>query len=501
MNQRALIVGDATVDWFLSLAEVPRTRNISTAYAWQLAASPAITGNPGGAQLIQLLAESSFAARGSGTVSPHGVTLPEEALANPNYPYCIRTYSFWKQFPRHQASADLAWRMDRFVGWHAAREDRPNAEYRSETQPVSCLFIEDGNQLFRSDRSFWQPALDSDADHIVIRQTGELGRGQLWEELIARSADRLTLVCALSDLRREGAPIGRPLSWERTAQDVVAGIRNSETLSRARRVVVVLATSGAVIVEQDRPSMVLFDPFNQEGDWELTRPGMSYGAGSCSAAAILDELTIQGESGDIGAAVRKGISAARVMFDGGFDGQVVDGGWRITFPIERVASIIADDSTIDSAMQIAEIQPNVGWRLFETAYAGSFRDAAQQIALKGERAAGHEIPIERMGAWSSVDRIEIESMRSLRNIINEYLSHARKTRPLNLAVFGPPGSGKSFAIKQMARVGTTSTSPISILEFNVSQFQSVQDLPAALQRVRDQAVAETLPLVFWDEFD
>ena len=75
-----------------------------------------------------------------------------------------------------------------------------------------------------------------------------------------------------------------------------------------------------------------------------------------------------------------------------------------------------------------------------------------------------------MGAWSSVDRIEIESMRSLRNIISEYLATPRKGRPLNVAVFGPPGSGKSFAIKQMAKEGLSTTARMDILEFNLSQF-------------------------------
>ena len=82
--------------------------------------------------------------------------------------------------------------------------------------------------------------------------------------------------------------------------------------------------------------------------------------------------------------------------------------------------------------------------------------------------------METMGHWSSVDRIEIESMRSVRNIISEYLASPGRPRPLNLAVFGPPGSGKSFAIKQMASVIAPERNRLGSLEFNLSQFQDCQ---------------------------
>jgi hypothetical protein len=89
----------------------------------------------------------------------------------------------------------------------------------------------------------------------------------------------------------------------------------------------------------------------------------------------------------------------------------------------------------------------------------------------------------------------------VRNIISEYLEKPGRPRPLSLAVFGPPGSGKSFAIKQMASVIAPRNNPLGSLEFNLSQFHDVGELPAAFQQVRDLRLREFLPLVFWDEFD
>jgi hypothetical protein len=500
-HHQARVIGDASVDWFLALGETTPPDVINASYLWEAIAAPMLCPIAGGTALIDDLVSKALDLRIGDRGSVTGVSLPDQALRDPNWPDLVRTFSVWQMVQRRIGTPERVWRMDRFLGWHPPANpiDLPDTGWTGGRK--ACLFVEDANLSFRSQAPAWQDAINAGADHLVVRQTGNLGKGELWNELVRQHADRLTLVCAVGDLRREGAPIGKPLSWERTAQDVVAAVQNRSELACAKRVVVLLSMSGAVIVERNGPSLVLFDPFNQEGDWERHRAGMGYGSGSCTLASLVTEFTCNPDAPDLGAAARLGLMSARGMFDGGYEASGEGQGWRLRFPVDRVAGLIAGDDSVDNPFQVAEVQSSLGWRLFETAFAGSFRDAAKQIALQGERAAGQEIPIERMGGWSSVDRIEIESMRSVRNIITEYLSTPRKGRPLNLAVFGPPGSGKSFAIKQMARELTAGGARISILEFNLSQFRSFDELPAALQRVRDHAVQETLPLVFWDEFD
>lgn len=150
---------------------------------------------------------------------------------------------------------------------------------------------------------------------------------------------------------------------------------------------------------------------------------------------------------------------------------------------------------------MAPIDPAPGWQLLPVRTAADYRNLAEAIVLDGKVDAFGGLPIERMGNWMSIDRTEIESVRSLRNITNQYLNHTNRARPLSLAVFGAPGSGKSFAVKQMAREWSSSGVRIDVLEFNVAQFGTPEDLGRALQRVRDSAVQQVLPLVFWDEFD
>jgi pantothenate kinase-related protein Tda10 len=51
----------------------------------------------------------------------------------------------------------------------------------------------------------------------------------------------------------------------------------------------------------------------------------------------------------------------------------------------------------------------------------------------------------------TVDRSEIESYQSIRNLMKEYIAKENPKTPLCMAVFGPPGSGKSFGVNQLPK--------------------------------------------------
>jgi hypothetical protein len=277
--------------------------------------------------------------------------------------------------------------------------------------------------------------------------------------------------------------------------DVAKAVSARSDLAHADRVIVSIGMSGCVLIERDGPATLVYDPLHQDGDWEQEHPGTPVGLGTCVTAALVVQAVRSPQQPDWPQAARRGLTAARAVHDG----RDVQSMTVPSFPIERIARLLANEQTTPS-YEIVDIPDQDTWRIFTAVASDDHHSIAGRIVIEGVEDACRGLPIERFGAWSSIDRSEIESMRSVRTIIREYVMQLNRTRPLSLAVFGPPGSGKSFAIKQMARKWMGSEK-VTILEINLSQLASPQELPLALQRVRDCAVEGALPLVFWDEFD
>ena len=110
-----------------------------------------------------------------------------------------------------------------------------------------------------------------------------------------------------------------------------------------------------------------------------------------------------------------------------------------------------------------------------------------------------DFPVGKFGKLVTVDRAEIESFRSIKNVMEEYVHSEENLKPLSIAVFGSPGSGKSFGITQIAK--SIDSGRIEKVAFNISQFISIKDLTNAFHRVRDISLKGKIPLVFFDEFD
>ncbi len=139
------------------------------------------------------------------------------------------------------------------------------------------------------------------------------------------------------------------------------------------------------------------------------------------------------------------------------------------------------------------------WTILTDLTRARLEEVAVNTVITGKDKDLDKVPSARFGDLKTVDRREIESLRSIQNLIREYLDQPQQKRPLSLAVFGPPGAGKSFAVTQVAR--SIHPGRIESVELNLSQWSSPDDLIKALHQVRDVVLKGKVPLVFFDEFD
>lgn len=112
------------------------------------------------------------------------------------------------------------------------------------------------------------------------------------------------------------------------------------------------------------------------------------------------------------------------------------------------------------------------------------------------------LPAVRFGKLQVVDRQAFEDVHEIRGAMVGYLNHFRdETSPLCLAMFGPPGGGKSFAVKQLAESLGHPALHLPAYEVNVSQYDKAEDLTWVFSEVRTLTQGGKVPLVFFDEFD
>lgn len=139
------------------------------------------------------------------------------------------------------------------------------------------------------------------------------------------------------------------------------------------------------------------------------------------------------------------------------------------------------------------------WYILRDKSSANLAEIAYDIVKNGEEKVLKFIPIAQFGKLKTVDRTEIESYRSIKNLMWEYISTKNAVRPLSIAVFGTPGSGKSYGVTEVA--AAIAPELIRKLNYNLSQFRTPIDLIKAFHKARDFSLEGKIPLIVFDEFD
>jgi len=538
MNRLIQVCGDPTVDWLRIHNEDMVVRG--GVYFWQKNDSfrVSLSSKPGGSALVlQLLKEMIDPQK----ARVEGAILDDDFLNRPKDSSITTSWTLWKEFanPGLDHNSYRLWKWQEF---EPAEWDYPAG--RLEGFP-DLLVIHDSGLGFRSCAAGWPEVLRSPvSDRLpvdIIVKLGQYNDGQenpMLDRIVSGGmADRTTIVSSLSDLRSCAVKIGVSLSWERVLEEVVAAVlspncpfvdRTSHKI-RYKQVIIPIGLSGAVIVGRDHHTLI-FDRNGQEGDFANRFPGQIIGDNSCITGALAAGWAEAPGHLDWTRSVRIGIELARLLQCKGYDAVQHERQHYLEFPYGAIADACNDlmhDRAIDNSpsqdlisdlgifvdehglalakpgkwtiLENTLLRKHHGEPGYDTPSINMVNECARNIVVRGYRAALRDVPIECIGRWCSVDRQEIEGVRAVNNAMRDYLQLKRPETPLGLAVFGPPGAGKSFAIKEMA--AGLGISEDAQLTFNLSQFESPEELQNAFHQIRDLNLQSKTPLVFWDEFD
>lgn len=385
---------------------------------------------------------------------------------------------------------------------------------------MDVLVLDDAGSLFRKGtyRACWHLDGPVQPKWVLLKLSDPIAQGDLWHALVPAHADRLVVLVAAADLRREDVRISERLSWERTLEDLAAELDKPalEPLTQAAHLIVTFGGEAAVWIMRGRSEVAYFcfDAKAAEGDFAADHDGTVIGYMTCMAAAVAYGLTqsLGGNDEAFKAAMEAALeSGLRGMRDLLYHGHGPVGTDPAGLPVLRLAAAMRGPATKQANFSRIDIpwpppeEERGTWMIVESSQrpigsAGprSLVGLAGAVLRRGEQVYGR-LPHLRFGNLVTAERSEIEALRGIRQLMLRYKREsAVKDRPKSIGVFGPPGAGKSFAVKEIA-IDLFDNN--AWLEFNLSQFDGARDLIGALHQVRDKVLADIIPVVFWDEFD
>ena len=485
-----------------------------------------------------------------------GQTTKEQLLSLPDQ---FQTRALWHAVGGEKPKDPKHWALERYLGYgepkKAAKEEKayPCDPFPGlNDAPPAILVIDDGGLGFREAKACWpeflQKELPPELEWIILKMSRPLASGELWRNLMRDSwRERLIVMVSADELRSEGLRVAGGLSWETSVDDIVEELESNRALRgllQCRHLVVTMRGDAALWLDQpggktldgkpgDAHCQLIFDRKLCEGEWgEKNKDWKAYGFQSIMTAsvawflseALREKKNPEGKDQtpadqvEFTVSLAAGLSGTRLLREMGHGLVANDPG----FPFAEAAKHLRSKKSVTDKVpnfsySSAEVRCEGGvcrigdkpltsghWTIlgqvspWHASHQKVPYEPARHIALYGpDKLPG--VPCATFGKLQTLDRNEIDSLRSLRQLMLMYRDGDPRKQPLCLAVFGKPGSGKSFGLKQIAAGVFGEKAPV--IEFNLSQFSSPADLIGAFHQVRDKVLSGITPIVFWDEFD
>jgi hypothetical protein len=405
------------------------------------------------------------------------------------------------------------------------------------------VIIDEANLGFRNVEDLWK----IDRNSIVIYKTSfPIYTGKLFQILASNAGENLFTVVTLENLRRIDIKVSQNISWEQTALDLVFEVTHNKKLKpllQSPNLIITIGTAGAIhIIKGDSEKAefhLIFDPENMEEEWEDKEKngdktkynGSTVGLGSSFLAGFVTGYYLSskkffnenpGNDNFFPVWSNYIITGLNFMRNTLSKGLISDFDSNNSFDY-NVLSVQSIEKSLPHRFVrafipspywdagVSYLKSNF-WTILENNFdekkpgfnktsRRQFYSLARNLAYNGVDSIKYA-PIIKFGKLVTFDRNEIEGFRNIKKQILQFHKYDSGTRPLNIAVFGSPGSGKSFAVKELAKsIFESNKELINFQVYNLSQFKDAVELAGAFHTIRDAVLDRKLPLVFWDEFD
>lgn len=386
----------------------------------------------------------------------------------------------------------------------------PALDITDDDPDADIVILDDLGNGFREQEDKWPSAIRTPGKTpwVMYRMAKPLMSGKLWEHVYKNHFERLILIVEADDLRGEGVNISRCLSWERTAMDFTWQIaRNPRLLPlvRCKNLLLRLGHEGTVHYTnngKDISTHLYFYPDAIEDGFKTQYPGQVGGTGSIFLASMAlkaaDGIGCTDMAAAIGSGIKCAMTRSSMLLKHGYGTDISNPDFYREDILKHSGEDMIGDAIIPSfANKESSEQPY--WCILSEIGGTRLEDLAYDIVRIGDKKVLKSVPVGHFGKLRAVDRSEIESFRSIKNLMLQYIEAKNTSRPLSIGVFGFPGSGKSFGVTEVAE--SIAQGLVEKMEFNLSQFSSLSDLTGAFHKVRDVVLKGNIPLVFFDEFD
>ena len=352
----------------------------------------------------------------------------------------------------------------------------------------------------------WEKLKNAENAKLILLRTlfEETKNNSVFLELINDSglAAQTILIFNVDELRMRGFNIRKGVSWEQLSFQTAEAIKKIPNYESFKYILVCFDHEGCFVYSKRNGSSLFYYPDEIERDYAYAQNRRIFGSTITMQASLIYHFasaTTNDAFETLKTGITRGLIAMRRLVIEGLFGKFESPHEQFEFPYGTISEVIMNEGENEKECvhHTFKALPDDDFTFVDEFDITDIKEKCKKY-IKTGGVIGDSMPRLSYGDYLTYDKFEIEQLRTTYNLFRWYVDEQPMNKPLSICVFGPPGCGKSFAVKQIAN--TIAKENKRTLEFNLSQMK-LGELISAFHQIRDIGIAGKLPIVFFDEFD